>query len=391
MIPFEEAIDIIKQNIILLATEPVDIKDSINRVLRQDVISDMDMPPFDKSAMDGYACRMQDIGAVLEVIETIPAGYKPKREIKNNQCSKIMTGAMMPVGADCVIIIEDVEEVSPHKIRFKKDKTGKNICSQGEDVRKNQLLLHSGIRITPKEIASLAMSGFVNPLVSKKPKVGIISTGDEIVEPYLAPGETQIRNTNSYQLMAQLKIFDCDYNYYGIIPDTNETIDAAIKRSKSENDLTILTGGVSMGDFDLVPAVLKKNNFTLLFDKVAIQPGKPTVFGIDGNKFVFGLPGNPVSSLVIFEIFVKEFLAGIMGLKIFHTQRECILTKHVKRKKNVRLAWIPVKISQDNLATPVEYHGSAHVTALADADGIIPIPVGVSELKEGTKIYARQF
>ncbi len=390
MIKYEEAVEFIKSSIVLLDTEKADIKESLNRVLREDVFSDMDMPPFIKSAMDGYACRKEDIANKLEVVEIIPAGYKPQKSIGRNQCSKIMTGAMLPEGADCVIVVEETEETSRNIIKFLKENTSKNICLKGEDVVTGQKLLSTGTRITAKEIASLALCGYGNPLVSIMPRVGIISTGDEIVEPYVKPDISQIRNTNSYQLIAQCLAFGVTPNYYGIVPDTNEAISAVIEKAKPENDLLILTGGVSMGDYDLVPAILKSSGYNILFDKVAVQPGKPTVFGRDNNKFVFGMPGNPVSSFIVFEFFVKELLAGMMGLseykKVIHTE----LANGYKRKKNVRLARVPVKINSDGKAEIIEYHGSAHINSFAMADGVISIPVGVSELKKGSLIDVRQ-
>ncbi|MHB8931085.1 MAG: molybdopterin molybdotransferase MoeA [Melioribacteraceae bacterium] len=390
MISLEDAIDIIKQNKYLLGTEKVDFRESVNRILREDVISDIDMPPFDKSAMDGYACRREDLSNELNVVEIIQAGYEPQKKIGKNECSKIMTGAMMPEGSDCVIVIEEVEELPGNKIKFKGEKTSNNICVIGEDVILGQKLVSSGTRITAKEIASLALCGKVNPTVSKKPKIGIIATGDEIVEPDLIPKKSQIRNTNSYQLMAQCFQFGCKPKYYGIAIDAEDEISKAIIKAKEENDLVIITGGVSTGDFDLVPAVLIKNGFKILFDQVAIQPGKPTVFGRDGNKFVFGMPGNPVSSFVCFEIFVKEFLAGLMGLNNHTRIFKMKLAKEIKRKKNKRLAWIPVKINPEGKIEPVEYHGSAHINALAFADGITSIPIGVNEIKEGSVVDVRQ-
>lgn len=390
MIPFEKAIELINANFILLGTERADIKECTNRVLRENIISDMEMPPFNKSAMDGYACRREDIGNELEVIEVIQAGYKPEKSVGKNQCSKIMTGAMLPEGANCVIIVEDVEETAPGRIKYLKHKTADNTCLKGEDVKSGQLLLSAGTRITAKEIASLALCGAVNPLVSRKPLVGIVSTGDEIVEPYVKPGLSQIRNTNSYQLIAQCTEFGVTPKYYGIVPDTNEAIGGIIEKAKNENDLIMLTGGVSMGDYDLVPSLLKEKGFNILFDKVAIQPGKPTVFGRDGNKFVFGMPGNPVSSFIIFEFFIKEFLANMMGLKEFKKIIRCELANDFRRKHDARLARIPAKINREGKAETIEYHGSAHINSLAFADGVISIPIGVNELKKGTVVDVRQ-
>jgi len=389
MITYEKAIEIVQSNIIQLGTERVELPKSLNRVLREDIFSDMNMPPFNKSAMDGFACRKEDIGNELEIIESIQAGYKPKKIVGKNQCSKIMTGAQIPEGTDCVIIFEDVEYISENKIKFLKEKTSNNICYKGEDVIVGQKLLSSGIRITEKVISSIAMVGNWQPLVSIKPKVGIISTGDEIVEPYAKPNESQIRNTNAYQLLFQVEKFGCIPNYYGIVKDKQEEILSALKKAKEENDLIILTGGVSMGEFDLIPESLKKVGFNLLFEKVQQQPGKPTVFGKDESKFVFGMPGNPVSSFIMFEFFAKQLLAGMMGLKTFYKELNLELGQSYKRKRSERLGRIPVQINDDGKVIPVEYHGSAHINSLVDADGIISIPIGVVELKEGTKVNVR--
>lgn len=389
MITYEKAIEIVQSNIIQLGTERVELPKSLNRVLREDIFSDMNMPPFNKSAMDGFACRKEDIGNELEIIESIQAGYKPKKIVGKNQCSKIMTGAQIPEGADCVIIFEDVEYISENKIKFLKEKTSNNICYKGEDVIVGQKLLSSGIRITEKVISSIAMVGNWQPLVSIKPKVGIISTGDEIVEPFSKPNESQIRNTNAYQLLFQVEKFGCIPNYYGIVKDKEEEILSALKKAKEENDLIILTGGVSMGEFDLIPESLKKVGFNLLFEKVQQQPGKPTVFGKDESKFVFGMPGNPVSSFIVFEFFAKQLLAGMMGLKTFYKELKLELGQSYKRKRSERLGRIPVQINDDGKVIPVEYHGSAHINSLVDADGIISIPIGVVELKEGTKVNVR--
>jgi molybdopterin molybdotransferase len=390
VIKFEEAIEILRANFLQTGTERTDIKECLNRVLREDIFSDMNMPPFNKSAMDGYACRREDIANELEVIEVIPAGYQPEKTIGKNQCSKIMTGAMVPEGAGCVIIVEDVKETGTNKIKYLKETTPDNTCPEGEDVKTGELLLSAGIRITTKEIASLALSGNATPLVSIKPRIGIISTGDEIVEPYAKPAATQIRNTNSYQLIAQCLDFGVTPAYYGIVPDTKEAISGVIEKAKQENDLIILTGGVSMGDFDLVPALLKEKGFTILFDKIAVQPGKPAVFGRDSNKFVFGMPGNPVSSFIVFEFLVKEFLAGMMGLKSHQKIIRCKLAGDFTRKNSTRLMRIPVKINIDAKAEIIEYHGSAHINSYSLADGIVSIPIGTNELKKGTIVDVRQ-
>jgi molybdopterin molybdotransferase len=227
-------------------------------------------------------------------------------------------------------------------------------------------------------------------MVSHQPKVGIITTGDELVEPYTQPDFSQIRNSNSYQLAAQISTMAAIPVYYGIAPDQEQAIDSMLKKAISETDVILLSGGVSMGDFDLVPKVLRQNNIQLVFEKVAIKPGKPTIFGLSDRAFFFGMPGNPVSTLIIFEILVKPFLYKMMGYDFKPVIIEKQLSKTISRKRTERKSCIPVAFAKNGKARPVEYHGSAHINAMCDADGIVEIPVGVAEIKEGTLVDVRQ-
>lgn len=391
MITFELAMEIINHNTNKIDAEIISFENSLNRVIQEDIFSDMDMPPFDKSAMDGYACRMEDLKNELEVIELIPAGYFPKKKIDANQCAKIMTGAKIPEGADCVIMVEQTQIKNEKSIIFIADKTAPNICKQGEDIKRGELVLKAGTKISPRHFGALAMVGAVKIKVNRKVRVGIIATGDELVEPSENPNNSQIRNTNSWQLYSQCIKEGYTVNYYGIVKDDSNEIKNKILTAKEENDLILLTGGVSMGDFDFVPALLKECGFNLLFEKVAIQPGKPTVFGkSEDNKYVFGLPGNPVSSFIIFEVFVKAFLAEFTG-EVSEEKKLILPLKHkVHRKKAERLGWIPVRIDKDGKVSTFEYHGSAHINAISYADGIISVPVGINELEEGTLVNVRQ-
>jgi molybdopterin molybdotransferase len=308
MIPFEEALRTVLDSARRLDTERVDITLSINRILAEDAKSDMDMPPFNKSAMDGYACRKADLANELEVVETIPAGYTPTKSIEANQCAKIMTGASVPQGADCVVMVEFTENPTDSSIRFVGETTDDNICLRGEDIKAGEVVLSKGTCIRPQHIAVLASVGCAQPVVSKRPRVGILATGDELVQPTSMPGPSQIRNSNSFQLTAQAESMGTVAKNYGIAKDTDKAIDKMFKEAVEENDVVLVSGGVSMGDFDLVPGIFKQNNINLLFEKVATKPGKPTVFGVAENIYCFGLPGNPVSTFVLFELLVKPFL-----------------------------------------------------------------------------------
>ena len=390
MIEFDKAFEIVMDCARRLGTEQVDITNALNRILAQDVVSDIEMPPFDKSAMDGYACRRSDLAKELTIVETIPAGMLPKETVGPNQCSKIMTGAVLPKGADCVIMVEHTDQTSQSTIRFTGSETADNICLKGEDIKTGAIMLNSGTLIKPEHIAVLASVGCVKPLVSCRPRVGVIATGNELVEPQIIPNSSQIRNSNSYQLTAQLTEAGAIATYYGIAADTENSIDSTLKKAIAQSDVVLLAGGVSMGDFDLVPGVLKENGIELLFEKVAIKPGRPTVFGISDEVFCFGLPGNPVSTFVIFEILVKPFLYKMAGYDFKPVIIPMPLAKKISRRRTERISWLPVIFTDNGTVTPVEYHGSAHINALCGADGLISIPIGIDEIKEGTTVNVRQ-
>ena len=389
MIPIEEALRTVLNSARRLGSEHVDITLAINRILAEDAKSDMDMPPFNKSAMDGYACKRADLAHELEVIETIPAGYTSTKSIELSQCAKIMTGAAVPQGADCVVMVEFTENPTDSTVRFVGENTADNICQKGEDVKAGDVVLPKGMRIRPQHIAVLASVGCVQPVVYKRPRVGILATGDELVQPASMPGPSQIRNSNSFQLTAQVESMGAVAKNYGIAKDTDKAIDKMFKEAVEENDVVLVSGGVSMGDFDLVPGILRQNNINLLFEKVAIKPGKPTVFGLAENVYCFGLPGNPVSTFVLFEILVKPFLYKLMGYNYTPDTVKMPLGESFRRKKTERQTWIPVVVTDAGMLKPVSYHGSAHINALCIADGLISIGVGVAEIEEGTVVPVR--
>jgi molybdopterin molybdotransferase len=236
----------------------------------------------------------------------------------------------------------------------------------------------------------LAAIGCANPCVAVRPKVGIIATGDELVEPSESPSLSQIRDSNSFLLAAQAETTGAVMKNYGITKDTRQAIDAAIKTAMAENDVVLISGGVSVGDFDFVPDILKQNGIELMFEKTAIKPGKPTVFGVSESVFCFGMPGNPVSGFVMCELLVKPFLYKLMGYNFTPLEIKMPLGASISRKKTRSPSWIPVAITDKGAARPVEYHGSAHFNALCEADGLLCIPKGTAELKEGTIVSVRQ-
>jgi molybdopterin molybdotransferase len=392
MVLFEDALSTVLSQGFSIGMERVNLSDSLGRILAEDIYSDMDMPPFDKSAVDGYAWlnkSSDDSGRDLQrVVETIPAGAIPKISLIPGQCSKIMTGAMVPDGANSVIMVEETELVGEDFVRFTGANPSKNICYRGEDVKAGEQVLQKGLQINPAHVAVLASVGISNPLVAKLPRVGILSTGDELVEPVVVPGMAQIRNSNAWQLEAQVKTVPSLPFYYGIVPDNSADLRNIIEFAMEHNDVVLLTGGVSMGDFDFVPAVMEEAGIEILFNGIAIQPGKPTVFGRRNKTFIFGLPGNPVSSFVLFEILVKPFLRGMMGCTMKPLQLSLPMGVDFFRRKSGRKSMIPV-IIKDGYVFPVEYHGSAHINAYSIANGILVMEIGTTKINKGEQVHVR--
>jgi molybdopterin molybdotransferase len=389
IISFEKAFMTVINSAFSTGTERVSFTDSLNRVLAEDISSDIDIPPFNKATVDGFACRKSDLGIELDIIETIAAGNWPEKKISENQCSRIMTGAAVPEGADIVFMVEDSMILPSGKVRYTGTFSRENISIRGEDIKNGDSVLKPGKLIRPQDIAVMASVGCTKVIVSKMPRVAVISSGDELVEPDDKPGISQIRNTNAYQLMAQIQRAGARGKYLGIARDDEEATYNIVKRAISECDLVLITGGVSMGDFDFVPSVLERAGVRILFSRVNVQPGKPTTFGIHPEALVFGLPGNPVSSFIQFELLVRPLISKMMGNQFTPVTIPLPMKDSFSRKSADRQAWIPVIITKDGLISPIEYHGSAHISALALADGIIALPVGKKTIEKGELIGVR--
>ncbi len=390
MIEFEEAYKIVMESVFRTASETISFTDSFSRILAEDIKSDTDIPPFDKATVDGFACRKSDLYSELEIIETIAAGMQPEHRISENKCSRIMTGAVVPQGADQVFMVEDSIILPSGKVKYTGQFTKENISIRGEDTKNGDTVLKSGIMIRPQDIAIMASVGCTSVTVGKRPGVAVISSGDELVEPYEKPGLSGIRNSNAYQLMAQVKSAGATGKYAGIAKDNQDATFDIVENAISESDVVLITGGVSMGDFDFIPSVIEKAGVKILFSRVNVQPGKPTTFGVHQGALVFGLPGNPVSSFIQFELLVRPALYKMMGYQ-FEPQAVLLPMEAVFTRKSAdRLAWIPVIITKNRSVLPVEYHGSAHISALSLADGIISLPVGKKTIEKGEIVSVRQ-
>jgi len=389
MIALKQALQMVLNAARPLGTERLDMGDALGHILAEDIIADSDMPPFDRATVDGYACRRADLGGLLTVIETIPAGFAPAKTVRPNRCAKIMTGAAVPRGADCVVMVEQTEAAGENTIRFTGEQTDDNITRKATFIRAGQVVLPKGSRLGPVHTAILASVGHVRPLVAKRPKVAVIASGDEVVPATATPSPYQIRNSNSPQLMSQLQAMGVMAHDYGIVKDVESEIDSTLKEALASNDVVLISGGVSMGDFDFVPAVLRRNHVRLLFEKVAVKPGKPTVFGLAERAYCFGLPGNPVSTFVVFELIVKPFLYRLMGHDYSPVCVQMSVDEPVTRKDTDRQAWIPVKLTSQTSVRPVQYHGSGHILALCEADGLINMEIGVGRIEKAAAVNVR--
>lgn len=390
MVEYEIAIQTILSNATLLKSESVELKNALGRVLKTSVFYDIAMPPFNKSAMDGFACRKQDLGNELEMIETVWAGKKPEKIIGLNQCAKIMTGAVVPEGAN-VVVMKEYSTEKDGRVNFSITKSKSNICGIGEDVQVGDLALASNTLLSSRHIPVLAGAGAARPEVYGQPRVSVFATGSELVEPSKKPKSFQIRNSNSAQMMAQLQELRIDGDYRGIISDNFDETKAKIEAAFEDHDIVILSGGVSEGDFDFIPTVIKELGFEILLTRIAVQPGKPIIFARNENKYCFGLAGNPASSFVQFELYLKPFIYKMMGYNYKSKVVQATLTSDYSRRKTDRLKFIPAFLNNDLSLSQIEYHGSAHINALINANCLLMVPIGVSEIKKGEEVDVRQF
>ena len=390
MISFEEAFDIVRSQPVIAGTETIRFDMAAGRIITEDVCSDMDMPPFDKSAVDGFACRIADIGQPMKIIETVPAGKSPENKVTEGTCIRIMTGAPVPAGADMVLMVEHCE-VADEVVKYKGSSKNSNIAYRGEDMKTGALLISASTLIKPQHIAVMAAVGKTEIKVFRQIRVGVMSTGSELVEPDYMPSAAQIRNSNSWQLMSQIVAHSGVPNYYGIVPDDFDQTVAALQKAVSENDIVFLSGGVSAGDFDFVPKAMQQIGFDILFDSIAVQPGRPTTLANNGNKYIMGLPGNPVSSFIQFELLGSVLINRLGGKAAEMQVMKGITGQTFHRKKAERKSFYPVSVNESGKLVQVEYHGSAHINSLLNAVGVISMEMGVYEIAEGVEVDVRLF
>lgn len=399
MIPVDKALAIVLDAAPRLGSERAsDFLAAMGRVLAEDVLADSDLPPFPRSAVDGFALRASDlemIPARLAVKGVVPAGVAPSFSVGPREAAHVMTGAPVPDGADAVQMVEKTREVSPDVVEILEALgPGDNVSPRGHEVKKGDRVLCEGTRIDPAVLAVLATVGMTEPLVGRVPRVAVIATGNELVPPSEEPGPGQIRNSNGFSLTAQAAATGAEVHYLGVAQDDVASLTARIAEGLSR-DVVLLSGGVSMGRFDLVEDVLKKFDVRILVDAVALKPGKPLVFGVaPGGKLVFGLPGNPVSTMVTFELFVRPALAKMEGAnRVTRPVLRARLTAPLA-SKGPRRAYLPGWVfpaDEGRLAAePIPTRGSADIVAFAKANALLIVPAERDRLETGAAVEILQ-
>jgi molybdopterin molybdotransferase len=391
----ETALQIMLDSVTTVGHERVHLLEAAGRILYEDIRSDINIPPFDNSAMDGYAVRSTDTkGSTATtpvpfmVAGEIQAGGGLKdRILAKGTAIRIMTGAPVPEGADAVIPVEFTVE-DGHRGRmlaYKELKTHENIRCAGEDVTAGQTVLKRGDALKSADIGLLAALNKKEISIFKKPAVAIISTGDEIVEVGEEMDSGKIRNTNAYTLIAEVRKYNGDPRYLGIARDTLTTTRGKFEEAL-QADVVISTGGVSMGKYDLVKQVLEELGVDVKIEKIRMKPGKPMIFGVRGRTLYFGLPGNPVSTMVSFIEFVRPVLLRLGGARLIDKPEIRAKLEHDIRKSSERKEFIRARFSIIDGSfhvTATGPQGSGILRSMSLANCLIVIPEDVAEYKKG--------
>lgn len=399
MLRVEEALAIILENVAQLGSEKAFILEALGRVLCEEIRAKGDIPPWDNSAMDGFAVRAGDIQSAsrahpvsLRVLEDLPAGRMTSTTVGEGEAIRIMTGAPLPLGADVVVPVEETEPAGEGQIRvFQTLKPRKNVRPGGEDVKRGDLVLPRGTVLGPPEVGMLASLGCREVEVSRIPEVAILATGNEIVDLGEEPGPSQIRNSNSYSLASQVLTCGGRVKLLGVAADVKADI-----RSKLEegfcSDLLLTTGGVSVGDYDYVRGMFQEVGAEVRFWGVAVRPGKPLVFGLRQGKPFWGIPGNPVATMVTFEELVRPALRKMMGYREWLNPTLMAILEERLEKKAGRRYYIRVGLRREGMevfASSTGPQGSGLLRSMISAHGLAVLPEEATVVEAGERVEVR--
>ena len=399
MLSYEQARQVVLENITPAGVEQADLIDAVGRVLVEDIVAPWNMPLWDNSAMDGYAVRFADCGETpckLKVTGYIPAGATAVgMEVKAGCAAKIMTGAPIPSGADAVVPFEETEETSGEQVVIQAPvAAGQHIRFSGEDVRCGQTVIAAGTVIRPPEVSMLASLGRSRVPVFLRPVVAVLSTGDELIELGRTPGPGEIINSNTQALAAAVREAGGIPRIIGIARDNLESHREKL-REGLKADMLVTSAGVSAGDRDLVRVVLEEMGVKQIFWKVGIKPGKPTAFGVKDGKPVFSLPGNPVSSLITFEEFVRPSLLRMMGQRqVLRPTFRATLRDDIKNRESDRTVLLRIRLERDGerfFAATSGKQQTGLLKTMVNSAAIAVIPPGRSFMAAGEEVDVHFF
>ncbi|MHC1684363.1 MAG: gephyrin-like molybdotransferase Glp [Clostridiaceae bacterium] len=399
MISISDALKIICKEGSPRQKEKRELLDCLNLVLAEDIYSRNNLPPFDKSAMDGYAVRSEDtLNANIDVPKefivkgVIKAGEWCSEALNSGEAFKIMTGAPVPSGADSVIEVEKVKAYSDKILLNNEVKKNNNIIKLGEEIKVGDIALSKGTEIRPSEIGLLASLGYSFVEVYKPPTIGLIITGDELVNIDSSIEKGKIRNSNEYSITAMIKALGAEVLSFGIVQDDKEVLKEVVIDALEKTDIVITSGGASVGDYDFVETILEEIRANIKFNSVSIKPGKPLTFATYKDKYFFSLPGNPLAAITTFEEFIEPLCNKIMGKKEFLKEEfPVIITEDIKVKKGrVKYQYVNI-VKKNNIyyANRLGSQSSNRLTTISKSNGIIKIPEDITLVKAGDILSGR--
>jgi molybdopterin molybdotransferase len=396
MISVAEAIQIVRQQTAPLATEHVPIEEALGRVLVADVVADTDLPPFDRSQMDGYAVRAHDVTEIparLRIVGESAAGNGWRHQLESGQAVRIMTGAPVPAGADSVQQVELTTELKDGTVveLLETVEAGRSIVKRGAEIKAGEVVLRADTTINAAMMAVLAAFGYAQVEVFRKPRVAVLATGSELVPVDQKPGQDQIRDSNNYSISAYAELAGAIAERMPLTGDETSLLKDRIAEAAKRCDLIVTSGGVSMGVYDLTKAALKELDAEIFFERVALRPGKPTVFArLPNGTLVLGLPGNPVSVAVTFNLFARAALLAMQGTAEPALKREtAVLARSVKGTTD-RESYLPAQLTSNDdaelVAFPLKWGGSSDFVAFALTTALVIVPANVKTIEAGSLV-----
>ena len=384
MIDVNDALEAVLEHTPCLPTETVPLSEALHSVIAETIIVRDDNPPFDSSAMDGYGVKVKDVESAsdekpvaLKVAGVVRAGQVYEKSLEYGTALKIFTGAMIPDGVEAVLMRERSSETNGEVLIKASVKDGENIRRRGEELRRGDVALPPGTLITPPVIGFLAGLGYAEVCVYRKPKVAVIVTGDELIEPQEPLQKGKIRDANTYTIQAALQEIGIDAAACKRIPDDPKKLLEAVNKSLASAAVLLVSGGVSVGDFDFVKEVFGNAGIEEVFWKVAVKPGKPIFFGTSGEKLIFGLPGNPASALVTFYLFIRPALLSMMGREETQPMYLPARMRSEIRKKAGRTEFLRGRLQIQNGEIYAELHSGQYshmLSSFANADCLVVFP-----------------